>query len=300
MRTASLQHDSLLTACEGYIAVTGGNVWYRSAGLDKNAIPLLILHGGPGAAHDYLETLEELADQRPVIFYDQLGCGNSQRPDDPQLWTIRRFVEEIAQIRAALQLDQVHILGQSWGALLAVEYMFTRPAGVSSLILAAPCLAAQRWGNDCRAYIRQLPENLRTAIETNEAVGNYGAEDYQHAMMEFYKRHLLRLDPWPECIHRTFAKMSMPIYAHMWGPSEFTINGTLKDYDCLARLGEISVPVLLTCGEFDEAAPATTELYHQQFVHSQLVVFKDASHEHHLEKKDEFNQTLRDFIAGVE
>src|SRR5262249_10200477 len=108
---------------EGKVAVEGGNVWYRIVGADKPGVPLLILHGGPGIPHDYLEPLDALANERPVVFYDQLGCGNSDRPKDKSLWTIEQFVDELAKVRAALKLDRVHILGHSWGTILAVEYM---------------------------------------------------------------------------------------------------------------------------------------------------------------------------------
>jgi len=114
-------------------------------GADGKKIPLLLLHGGPGASHDYLEPLEPLSDERPVIFYDQLGCSNSDRPDDQSLWTIERFVEELEQVRETLQLREVHILGQSWGTMLGVEYMLMKkPHGVTSLILSGPCLSAAR------------------------------------------------------------------------------------------------------------------------------------------------------------
>src|SRR4051794_14106810 len=138
-------------ALEGRIAVEGGEVWYRIAGDDRAGIPLLTLHGGPGYPHDYLEPLEQLADERPVIFYDQLGCGNSDRPEDRSLWRIDRFVRELAQVRTALRLRRMHLFGHSWGTMLAVDYVLS-PAPVTSLILASPALSIPRWMADADVY----------------------------------------------------------------------------------------------------------------------------------------------------
>lgn len=147
---------------EGYIDVPGGRIWYRMAGIGGKGAPLLVLHGGPGAPHDYLEPLEVLADERPVVFYDQLGCGNSDKPDDPSLWTIARHVAEIECVRKALGLERVHILGQSWGSMLAVDYMLTKkPAGVMGLIFSGPCLSASRFAADQRANLSRMPEETQ-------------------------------------------------------------------------------------------------------------------------------------------
>jgi proline iminopeptidase len=138
---------------EGYIPVTGGNIWYKIVGINRKNIPLLVLHGGPGAPHDYLEPFEILSDERPVIFYDQLGCGNSDKPRDASLWNVERFVNELEQVRTYLGLDKMHLHGQSWGSMLAVEFMLTKkPKGVVSLILSGPCLSLSRFAADQRAY----------------------------------------------------------------------------------------------------------------------------------------------------
>ena len=132
---------------EGFIDVEGGRVWYEIAGSGSET-PLRLLHGGPGATSGYLDPLRRLADERPVVFYDQLGCGKSDRPDDQSLWTVARFLRELQQVRDALELNEVHILGHSWGTMLAAEYMLTKPSGVKSLILASPALSIPRWLED--------------------------------------------------------------------------------------------------------------------------------------------------------
>ena len=286
---------------EGYVLVPGGNVWYRVVGANRKKIPLLLLHGGPGASHDYLEPLEPLSDERPVIFYDQLGSGNSDRPDDRSLWTIKRFVEELEHVREALQLHEVHILGQSWGTMLGVDYVLAKaPQGVTSLILSGPCLSAARWSTDQKAYLSEFPEAIRRVIQDSEASGDFSSSGYQEAMKQYYKRHVCRLDPWPECLTRTFEKLGHAVYEYMWGPSEFTVTGLLKDYDRTARLKEISIPTLFTCGRYDEATPDTTTYYHTMLPGSEIAVLEGASHEHHIERPQQYMQIVRSFLHRAE
>jgi proline iminopeptidase len=286
---------------EGYISVTGGKVWYKVVGMEKKGIPILVLHGGPGASYDYLEPLAELADERPVVFYDQLGGGNSDKPDDTSFWTIERFVEELHQVRKALELKKVHIIGQSWGTSLAVEYLLTKhPKGVVSLVLSGPLLSTSRWIEDQKAYIAELPKEIREIILKAEDVGEFSSPQYQDAMMAYYKLHVCRLDPWPECLNSSFEKLNFAIYGYMWGPSEFSVTGSLKNYERVERLKEVAIPVLFTCGFSDEATPATTKYYQKNLPRSEVYIFEDASHEHHLEKPQEYLQVVRDFLRRAE
>ena len=286
---------------EGYIPVTGGNIWYKIVGENRKKIPLLILHGGPGAPHDYLEPLEALSDERPVIFYDQLGCGNSDRPRNISLWTVERFVNELEQVRTYLGLDKMHLLGQSWGTMLAVDFIIAKkPKGVESLILSGPCLSSSRFISDQKIYLLELPDTLQRIISEGEASGCFGSKEYQDAMMTYYKIHMCRLDPWPDCMNRTFEKFGTEVYEQMWGPSEFTITGTLKDYEREDMLKKISVPTLFTCGRYDEATPSSTAYYHSMLPGSEIVIFEDASHQHHLEKTGEYLEVVRNFIDKTE
>lgn len=285
---------------EGFADVPGGRVRYHISGAEESGIPLLVLHGGPGCTSDYLEPLAALGG-RPVVFYDQLGCGDSDRPDDSSLWTLERYVEELAAVREALGLDCVHILGQSWGTMLAVEYMLThRPDGVESLVLSAPCLSASRWAADGRRYLRALPEIHRDAILRAEDTGTYDDPAYQEAMMAYYRRHVCRTDPWPDCLMRTFERLNTAIYLQMWGPSEFTITGSLGGFERADRLRKIPVPALFTCGEFDEATPATTAYYHSMMPGSEVAIFDGAAHEHHQEATAAYLAVVREFLAKVE
>ena len=285
----------------GWIPVTGGNVWYKMIGPQQPRIPLVILHGGPGAPHDYLEPLSVLADERPVVFYDQLGCGHSDKPDDPALWTVERFVEELGDVLAALGLRDVHLLGQSWGTTLAVEYMLrTQSDRVRSLILSAPFFSATRWISDQKDHLARLPEKVQASVREAELTGNYDSAAYQEAIGEFYRRHVCRLEPWPEELNRTIEKISVPVYLSMCGPSEFSVIGSLKDLELVDRLPEITVPALFTCGRYDESTPETTALYHRSLPGSEMMVLEDASHEHHLEKPDEYLAVVRGFLKRQE
>ncbi|MFO7986791.1 MAG: proline iminopeptidase-family hydrolase [Desulfatiglandaceae bacterium] len=285
---------------EGYIPVAGGKIWYKAVGKNQQGVPLLVLHGGPGASHDYLESIEGLAHDRPVVFYDQLGCGNSDKPEDTSLWTIERYVDELHQLRLALGLKKVHLLGQSWGTSLAVDYVLRHPQGIASLVLSGALLSTSRWIEDQNAYIAELPADLRETIRNCEHAGAFDSVPYQDALTAYYKIHVCRLDPWPECLNRSFEKLNFSIYEYMWGPSEFTVTGALKHYERVHRLKEISVPVLFTCGVYDEASPSTTRYYQKSLPGSDVHIFEDASHEHHLEKPQEYLQVVRDFLYDAE
>ncbi|MEI8356673.1 MAG: proline iminopeptidase-family hydrolase [Deltaproteobacteria bacterium] len=281
---------------EGSIPVTGGEVWYRIAGADAPGVPLLLIHGGPGAPHDYLENIALLADERPVVFYDQFGCGRSGRPDDPSLWRVERFVAELAAVRQALRLDRVNLLGQSWGAMLAVEYLLSGGSGVDHLVLSAPLLSSPLWIADQRKLLEAMPIKVQEAVTTAEAGTTYETAEYKEAMTLYYQRHLCRLDPWPDCLNRTFEGFGMQVYQSMWGPSEFTCTGNLRQAELTPRLPEIDVPTLLTCGRYDEATPITVAEFSRLIPGARMRIFEDASHSHHLEQPDEYLSEVRAFL----
>ena len=295
-----------LTSGEGYVEVDGGRAWYEIRVDDSNpravdAIPLIGLHGGPGFCHDYLESLWDLADERPIILYDQLGCGNSERPSDTSLWIADRHVVELGQVREALGLDRAHILGQSWGTMLLVDYMLTKPDGVESIVLASPCTSIPMWLADTNLLRSQLPAEVRETLDRHEAAGTIASDEYADATMEFYRRHLCRVDPWPMPLQRSLAKAGYPVYNTMWGLTEFNMTGgNLRYYDRTTQLDQISVPALWTCGRYDEATPETVEYYHDLLPGSELVVFEKSSHTAHLEEREAYMKVLRDFLARVE
>ena len=284
---------------QGWVEVTGGRVWYEVVGSGE-ATPLLVLHGGPGFTHEYMRSLEALADERAVVFYDQLGCGRSDRPDDLSLWTVERHVEELGLVREALGLETVHILGQSWGGMLATDYLLTRPSGVESCVMASPCISIPHWVADAARLKAALPAEHIATIDRHEADGFTTCPEYMAAMLVYYKRHVCRLDPWPVEVERAFHTYGPVVYETMWGPSEFTVSGNLADYDRSPRLKEIRLPVLFTCGRYDEATPESVGWYSNLLPGSRLVVFEESSHMCHLEERDRYNRVIRDFLREVE
>src|SRR5690349_8411409 len=250
---------------EGYVPFEGYRTWYRIVGdrEEEGKLPLLCLHGGPGIAHDYLKPLEALARTgRRVIFYDQLGCGNSDHPHDPSLWNVDLFVREVAAVRKSLGLDQIHLLGQSWGGFLAQEYMLTNPTGVKSLILANSAASTQRWIDEANLLRAKLPEKTRQILQEHEDAGTIDHPDYVLATEIYYRRHLCRLMPWPHCLERALNQLSQDpeVYNTMWGPTEFTCTGRLQNWNIEDRLSEIHVPTLIISGEYDESTPAINEV----------------------------------------
>lgn len=288
-----------VTVREGRIEVPGGSVWYRVVG-DSQATPLVVIHGGPGATHDYLEPLEALADERPVVFYDQLGAGKSDAPDDIELWTNERLIDELGRILDGLAVGKAHLLGQSWGTIIATEYALRTPERLASLILANPALSLPRYAAATAALRSALPPDVRALLDRHEAAGTTDSEEYQEASMEFYSRHVCRLDPWPDALMRTFNQMNQAIYERMQGPSEFQITGIYKDYDVTDRLGELTLPTLFLCGRHDEMRPEDTAWYHSLVPGSELVIFEESSHVPHLEEPERFLQVLRDFLRRGE
>jgi proline-specific peptidase len=290
---------------EGFISFHGYRTWYRIVGGEESVgnLPLLCLHGGPGMSHDYLEPLEAIAETgRRVIFYDQLGCGNSDHPHNPTLWKIELFVEEVGTIRKSLGLDHIHLLGQSWGGFLAQEYVLTNPSGVQSLILANSAASTQRWIDEANRLRAKLPAEVQQTLKTHEEAGTTDDPAYVSATDVYYRRHLCRLNPWPDCLNRTLEKLGKDpeVYNTMWGPSEFHCTGTLQNWNIEGQLGEIHIPTLILSGEYDESTPAINEVLHRGIQNSEWVLFGGSSHTTHLEVTEKCLRVLTNFLTRVE
>lgn len=290
----------LRAPASGTVPVEGGRVWYEVHGTGTRT-PLLVLHGGPGIPHDYLQNLELLGDERPVVFYDQLGCGRSERPDDPSLWTRERFAREVGAVRGALGLDEVVLYGHSWGALLAVDYLAgagggARPSGVRGAILAGPALSLPRWIADSRRLIATLPEEQAEAILAGERSGNTDTQAYHEATRAFYRRYLCRRDPWPPELERAFEGMGMQVYGTLNGPTEFTVTGPLKDVDVTPLLSGLHLPLLFVCGEYDEATPESTRAYAALAPDARVVVVEGAAHVANHDRPEAYMDALRAWL----
>lgn len=281
---------------QGYIKVPGGKVWYGITG-KKKSIPLIVVHGGPGFPHYSLQPLDALSNERPVIFYDQLGCGKSDRPHDTNLWKKERFVKELQEVIAFLKIEKFHMLGNSWGSMLATEYALIKPNGLMGLILSGPFLSVPRWISDANALRKKLPIKLQDTLNKHEIDKTTNSDEYKNAELEFYKRYLCRIYPFPKLKQKTDEEAGLDVYNTMWGPSEFYCTGNLKGHDLTNRLHQIKIPVLLTCGKYDEATPKTVEYYKSLFPNAQMLIFKNSAHMAVLEETELYVKTVRKFLS---
>jgi proline iminopeptidase len=285
---------------EGLIDVPGGKVFYSTMG-GGDRTPLLLLHGGPGGRSCAFEVLDELATDRRVIRYDQLGSGKSERPNDLGLWTTARFVEEMHVVRNVLGLREVHILGHSWGGTLATEYLLTKgQEGVVSAILSSPLISTPRWLADARRLRGTLPQPVQAALDKCEAVET--ADDpacvaANDVFEENFVRGAKSLPAVPECEGVTGGDQ---VYRHMWGAAEFTATGLLRDYDRSDRLGELKLPVLFLAGRHDEAAPATIADFQSRVPGAKMAVLENSAHSTYRTETAQYVKIVREFLEEAE
>jgi L-proline amide hydrolase len=291
---------------EGVVHWDAGETWYRVEGKlgAGDATPLVLLHGGPGAAHDYLEPIAELARTagRACVLYDQIGCGRSQHfPDAPvDFWTVELFCRELTQVLEHLDIaGRYHVLGQSWGGMLGMEHALRQPRGLRSLVVANSPASMQLWLEEANRLRGLLPSDVQEVLTRHEAAGTTDSEEYEQAMMRFYERHLCRI-PFPEELQRTFAQLAADptVYHTMNGPSEFHVIGTLTGWDITPRLGEIRMPVLVISGEHDEATPAVVRPLVDALPDVRWELINDASHSTHLEQPELFLELVETFLAA--
>ena len=296
---------------EGHLERDGHRTWFRVVGnLDADAAlaPLVICHGGPGATHDYVAPIADRLARtgRACILYDQLGNGRSDHlPDaDPSFWTVDLFEGELAALVAHLGIDgRYHALGQSWGGMLALLHALERHHGLVSVVAADSPSSIEAFVAGANALLENgFPPEVVATIRAGERSGETSTPEFQAAVMEFYKRHVCRLDPWPDEVVRAFSAMEADptVYATMNGPTEFTVVGTIAGFDITDRLGEIEVPVLLVSGEHDEVRPSVVAAMHERLRDSQWELFADSSHMPHLEEPERFDQVVTAFLARAE
>lgn len=288
---------------EGFIPFKNYQTWYRivGEGEEPGKLPLLCLHGGPGACHNYLQLLDAMVETgRRVIYYDQIGCGQSVIPvSKPEMWTVELYVGEVDVVRQALGLDRIHLLGQSWGGMLAMEYMLTQPKGVASLTIASSPASMIQWVEEANKLRDELPPEVQATLLKHEEAGTTNSQEYLDAMQVFYDRHVCRRLPYPDYVKRSFDLLAEApeVYNTMNGPSEFHVVGTIKNWDVRHRLGEINVPTLVTSGRFDEATPVIAGTVQQGIPGARWQIFEQSSHMAHVEEEELYRQVLTDFIS---
>jgi proline iminopeptidase len=288
---------------EGRINVAGGNVWFRIVGADKKGIPIIVIHGGPGWDHTYLEPLQALADERPVIFYDQLDCGQSAKVNWECYWRVNRSVRELDQIRIALNLKKAHILAHSWGTMIAMAYVLQEkhPKGIVSIVLSSPVLSAVLFSKDQKEYLDAEFSNAERDLIQNAAItGDNQSKEYKEVVDKYYKLHLCRLTKWPECLNATIEKFNYILNEYLCGPNGFMLTVNRSGYEIVEALKNTKAPVLITCGRFDMATPQSTALYRNEIPGAEILIFEDASTMHHLENTAEYIHAVRDFLHRAE
>jgi L-proline amide hydrolase len=284
--------------------------WYRVDGDlrpdDPGApAPLVTLHGGPGATHDYLLPLTDLAGGRAVVFYDQIGNGRSTHYPErgADFWTVELFVRELHNLVDGLGIaGRHHVLGSSWGGFLAQEYALTQPGGLNSLVLADTAASFPDFLAEANRLRGELPPEVQATLKHHEEAGTTDDPEYEEACMVFYRRHVCRLDPWPPELIEAFGWIDKDptVYHTMNGPSEFHVIGSIKDWQVKDRLGEIGVPTLLTSGSYDEATPMLQETLRDGIPNSEWVLFEESSHTPFSEERERYMQVVGAWLASNE
>jgi len=292
-----------MQSVEGRARFGSYETWYRITGdLASAKKPVFILHGGPGAAHNYVDAYKLLAgDGRAVIHYDQLGCGNSTLLPDKgaEFWTPQLFVDELENLVDHLgQRNSFHVLGQSWGGMLAAEYGVRRPSGLKSLTIANSPASMALWSSEAMRQRSEMPQEIQDTLNKYEKLGAYQDPEYQTATMWVYERHVCRVVPFPPEVTATFEQVARnpTVYNTMNGPNEFFVIGTLKDWNIIPELHKINAPTLIISGRHDEATPACVQPFKDNIAGSRWVIFENSSHMPHVEEKKECMKTVGDFL----
>lgn len=290
----------------GTVDFDGHQTWYRVTGdLDASAAtgkpPVVVLHGGPGAAHNYCLAMTGLADDgRAVVHYDQLGCGNSTHlPDaDPGFWTVDLFVREFRNLVGALGIERFHLLGQSWGGMLGPEVVLADDTGVASLSICDSPASMALWLEAANTLREQLPPEVQRTLLEHEAAGTTDSPEYVAAMDVFYGRHVCRARPVPPEVTASFAQIDddPTVYHTMNGPSEFHVVGSLKEWSVVDRLDGIRVPTLVVAGAYDEAMPIVWQPFLDRIADVRSHVFAESSHMPHVEEPEEFTRVVGGFL----
>jgi L-proline amide hydrolase len=289
----------------GHIPFRDWHTWCRVTGsLESGRAPLVILHGGPGACMDYTLQMANLAvaGDRAVIHYDQLGCGYSTLLPDrgADFWTVELFLDELDNLLAHFGIaGGYHLLGQSWGGMLAAEHAVRAPAGMKSLVICDSPASMDLWALETAKLVAQLPADTQATLAENEAAGTTKSDDYKAAQKVFYDRHVCRVVPNPPEVVEGDRKMYIDptVYETMNGPNEFYVVGTLREWSVIDRLGNVDAPTLLINGDHDEATDATMQPFADAIADVRWEHFADSSHMPHVEEPQRFNQVVASFLS---
>jgi L-proline amide hydrolase len=295
------------TVREGFVPFRGFQTWYRVIGDPAGAkTPVVVLHGGPGCTHDYVDAFRDLArDGRAVIHYDQLGNGRSTHLPDrgADFWTVDLFLNELDTLLEHLGIaGRYALLGQSWGGMLASEHAVRRPAGLVGLVVANSPSSMRVWVEEANRLRRDLPADVQETLLRHEEAGTLADPAYVAASRVFYDRHVCRVTPWPAEVARTFAAMDADptVYRTMNGPTEFHVIGTLRDWSIVDRLYLVAVPTLVISGRYDEATPTVVRPYAEQIANVRWTIFEQSSHMPHVEEREACITEVAGFLADLD
>lgn len=285
---------------EGYMPFRGHRVYYRMVGeRHEGKAPIVLLHGGPGSTHNYFELLDQIAETgHQVIMYDQLGCGLSYVEGHPEWWKTDTWVDELDSLRQYLHLDQVHLLGQSWGGMLALAYVYERhPEGVKSLILSSTNPSASMWVEEQHRLVKYLPEKEQKAIARAEATGNFSDKAYQRAIAHYMELHCAApVSPSsPECLRRPKRAGTLS-YICGWGPNELNATGDLKDFEYIEKMRSIRIPTLVISGSEDLCTPAIAKAMDDALPHSRWELFAGSRHMPFVEDHEHYCRVLAQWL----
>jgi L-proline amide hydrolase len=295
----------------GTIDFRGHSTWYRITGdLDATRSagkrPLVILHGGPGAAHNYTLRMTMLSEQgRAVIHYDQLGCGNSTHLPEAgaDFWTVELFLDELDNLLRALGIaDDYDVLGQSWGGMLGAEHAIRRPAGLHKLVIANSPASMDLWVSEANRLRDLLPPDVQATLLEHERAGTTDSAEYRAAEEVFYARHVCRVVPNPPEVLRSFALIDEDptVYHTMNGPSEFHVVGSLRNWSVVDQVSAIAVPTLVLRGEHDEATAAVVRPFLDSIPDVREHVFPESSHMPHVEEEHDYMAVVGAFLDGTD
>ncbi|WP_375436474.1 proline iminopeptidase-family hydrolase [uncultured Hymenobacter sp.] len=282
------------------------NVWTKRFG-NNPKMKVLLLNGGPGATHEYFECMENFlpAEGIEFIYYDQLGCGNSDNPKDTAMWSLPRYVEEVEQVRKALNLtnDNFYLLGHSWGGILAAEYAFKYQQNLKGLVISNMMMSCPEYGKYAQQVLaKQMKPEVLAEIRQIEARKDFQNPRYMELLLpNFYAEHICRLPlaQWPEPVNRSFAKMNQSLYVTMQGPSEFGIAGKLTTWDRTKDLPKLSVPVLSIGGQYDTMDPEHMRRIATQVQNGTALICPNGSHMSFYDDQQTYMSGLTKFILGV-
>ena len=280
------------------------STWYRVTGdLGSGVTPLVVAHGGPGATHDYLDSIAGIAQfGRPVVHYDQLGAGNSTRLPDrgDDFWTIGLFLDELDNLLTHLGIsERYHLLGQSWGGMLGAEHAVRQPEGLRGLVISNSPASFDLWSSEATRLRALMPADVASALDRHEAAGTITDPEYLAATQAYYDEHVCRVVPNPPEVQRSFELMAQDstVYLAMNGPNEFYCVGTLLGWTIIDRLHLINAPTLLISGRHDEATPATVQPFFDNIPDVRWEIFEASSHMPFVEEPERYMQVVEEFLV---